>query len=289
MPKKVLSAASALALLLLTGTAVRADTTPFNLTGGNFFQDWSNLSLITTDNDWSGVPSITGYLGEYTAANPEGVDPRTLTGTLTNLSLATVSVIANQTSPNTLTAGGVAEFHSLDAGSAASANPTIGLQGGPDADAPFLVVFLNTTGRQNITGSLNLRDLDGSSDDVTSQFVVQYRVGDSGDFVNLVSTFIGDMTLGPNETIAGTGPVPFLLPADANNQPLVQVRFITTNSAPETSNMTGNTNDEWIGLDDIRINSQTITAPEPEALALLLPVVTGGLLITRRRYSDRYR
>jgi hypothetical protein len=285
MSKKALSAAAALAVLALAATVARADTTPFNLAGGNLFQDWSNINLITTDNDWSGVPSITGYLGEYTAANPEGVDPRTLTGTLTDLSLATVSVIANQTSPNTLTAGGVAEFHSLDAGSAANTNPTVGLQGGPDADAPFLVVFLNTTGRQNIGGTLNLRDLDGSLDDVTTQFVIQYRVGNTGDFTNLAATFIGDLTLGPNQTSAGTGPLPFALPADANNQALVQVRFITTNSAAEPSNTTGNTNDEWIGVDDISIGSQAgvFAAPEPGVLSLLLPVAAGGMAFARRR------
>jgi hypothetical protein len=278
----IASVASTLVVLCLTSTGVRADTTPFNLASGNFFQDWSNINLITANDNWSGVPSIVGYLGEYSAANPEGVNPATLTGTLTDLSLATVDVIANQTSPNTLTAGGVAEFHSLDPGSLAANNPTIALQGGPDADAPFLVVFLNTTGRQNIGGSLNLRDLDGSADDVTSQFVIQYRVGNAGLFTNLVGTYISDVTLGPNQTSAGTGPIPFLLPADANNQPLVQIRFITTNSAPEPSNTTGNTNDEWIGIDDILISSSAPTAPEPHTVMLLIPIL-GGLAASRRR------
>ena len=36
------------------------DANYFNLAGGNFSQDWSNAGLITTLNDWSGVPSIEG-------------------------------------------------------------------------------------------------------------------------------------------------------------------------------------------------------------------------------------
>ena len=36
-----------------------------SLATSNFSQDWSNINLITTDNDWSGVPSILGALGDW--------------------------------------------------------------------------------------------------------------------------------------------------------------------------------------------------------------------------------
>jgi hypothetical protein len=275
---------------LLLGIPARADTTPWNLAAGNFFQDWSNLNLITADNDWAGVPSIVGYRGEYTAANPEGVDPRTLTGTLTDLSLAQPSVFANQTSPNTLTSDGVAEFHTLDPDSVATDNPTIGLKGGPDADAPFLVIYLNTLGRTAIEGTVNLRDLDGSANDVATRFVAQWRIGSAGDWVVIPNTFISDFTIGPFFTHGGTGPLLMRLPEEAGDRPEVQVRLMTTNAAAEPSNTTGNTQDEWIGLDDIFFRSQVnLTVPEPGTAALLLlpALAAGGRAAMRRRRKAR--
>jgi hypothetical protein len=270
------AAAVAAATLGLTGTSARADTNPFDLSSGNFFQDWSNINLITTDNDWSGVPSITGYLGDYTAANPTDVDPRTLTGTMTDLSLETAHVIANQTSPNTLTAGGFAEFHVMDAGTPAQNNPTVAFQATDAADAPFMVLFLNTTGRQNVVMLYNLRDIDTSADDGDQLVDLQYRVGDSGDWTGLVLT--PDMTLGPNAGSPGTGPIPVFFPDLVNDYPLVQVRWITTNSAD---------GDEWVGIDDIEVRSQgggTRVIPEPSAALLLLPLLTVvATTLVRRR------
>ena len=46
----------------------------FNLAGGNLVQDWSDGGLITTNDDWSNVPSFQGFLGQdittATATNP---------------------------------------------------------------------------------------------------------------------------------------------------------------------------------------------------------------------------
>ena len=46
-------------------------------------------------------------------------------------------------------------------------------------------------------------------------------------------------------------PVNAVLPPDANNQPLVQVRVITTNAVG---------NDEWVGVDDISITASDVDA-----------------------------
>lgn len=124
----------------------------FSLAGGNLTQDWSNAGLITSNDDWSGVPSIVGYLGDIDAGTTSNVDARTLTGA----ALGAVDVIANQ-SATTITNGGVAEF--------AIANPTIGLQGSGTADAPGIVIFLDATGRENVTVAFNARDIDGTADD----------------------------------------------------------------------------------------------------------------------------
>ena len=46
----------------------------YKLSDSDFFQDWSDTSLITTNNDWSGVASIMGYRGDG-LASPAGRDP----------------------------------------------------------------------------------------------------------------------------------------------------------------------------------------------------------------------
>src|SRR4051812_25740239 len=111
--------------------------TYFSLATGTFSQDWSNSGLITTNDDWSGVPSIVGYRGDgFTTAT--GVDPRTLTGDGT----VVIDVNANQTNPNTFATGGVTEF--------ALPNPTIALTGSGTANAPNIVLFMDATGRKNV-------------------------------------------------------------------------------------------------------------------------------------------
>src|SRR5258705_12663263 len=112
-------------------------TTYFNLAGGNFFQDWSNTGLITTDDNWDGVPSIVGYRGDD-VTSATGADPRTLTGDGT----VVIDVNANQTNPNTFSTGGVAEF--------AIANPTIALNGSGTGDAPYIVLHLDATGHPTL-------------------------------------------------------------------------------------------------------------------------------------------
>ena len=91
-----------------------------------FSQNWTNTGLITTDDNWSTVPGIIGFRGDnLTAAT--GTDPQTI---LADDSPGVVDVIANQTNPNTLTSGGVAEFEISD--------PVVAYQGSGTADAPYL-------------------------------------------------------------------------------------------------------------------------------------------------------
>ena len=79
---------------------------PWNLATSDFSQDWSNAGLITADDNWSGVPSITGHLGDGLTGSA-GVDPQTVLGQ----GSGTLDVIANQNNPNGLVNGGVGEFH----------------------------------------------------------------------------------------------------------------------------------------------------------------------------------
>lgn len=218
---------------------VRANNTPQM---PPFSQNWSNTNLITTNDDWSGVPGIVGYLGDIAATSTTNVDPRTLLSDYSSVSA--IDVIANQTNPDTLTNGGVAEFE--------IANPVVALQGSGTADAPHIIIYLNTTGKSNIKFSANIRDIDGSADDAVQQVDVQYRVGGAGDFTSVPGGYIADATTGGSAT--QVTPLNLTLPANANNQSLVEIRIMTTNAAGS---------DEWIGIDDISITADSTGGGTP--------------------------
>src|SRR5262249_14926551 len=91
-----------------------------------FTQNWSNTSLITADDDWSGVPGIIGYRGDGITGGT-AVDPQTLLGEGT----ITPDVNANRSDPDTFITGGVSEFDGIP-------NPVVALQGSATADAPNL-------------------------------------------------------------------------------------------------------------------------------------------------------
>ncbi|MCG8454709.1 MAG: hypothetical protein MI919_00400, partial [Holophagales bacterium] len=205
--------ASLLALICLA-PAVLADTTPQTLP---FTQDWSNAGLITLDDNWSGVPGIVGYRGDALAST--GADPQTV---VADGSSTPVDVNANETNPDTFSTGGVAEFDTLS-------DATVALQGSGTADAPHLVIHLDTTGETDIVVSYNVRDIDGSSDDAVQQVALQYRVGAAGDFTNLPGGYVADATTGGSAT--QVTPVSVMLPMAAENQSQVQVRILTTNAS----------------------------------------------------------
>ncbi len=224
-------------LLAVSGYIVlkiaQADTTPRTLP---FSQNWSDIGLITTDNDWSGVPGVIGYRGDdLTTAT--GTNPQTI---VADGSGTPVSAEANETNPNVFATGGVAEFHITD--------PVIALNGSGTADAPHIVITLNTTGQTNVNVAYNLRDLDGSGDNAIMPVALQFRVGMTGIYTDVPAGFVADATTGPNLSTLVT-PVSATLPAAANNQPVVQVRVITTNAVG---------NDEWVGVDDISVTSTPI-------------------------------
>jgi len=199
-----------------------------------FTQDWTNTGLITAVDDWSAVPGIIGYRGDnLTAAT--GTDPQTILTEGTPV----VDVIQNLTDP-TNSSGGVGEFEITD--------PVIALQGSGTADAPNIVIYLNTTGLQNINVAYNLRDIDGSADNAIQAVALQYRVGNSGNFTNVPAGFVADATTGGSAT--QVTPVSAVLPAACNNAAEVQVRVITSNAVG---------NDEWVGIDDINITGSPLS------------------------------
>jgi uncharacterized protein len=258
-----LSTSLALLGLLTTGIAL-ADATPQALP---FAQDWSNTALIGASDNWSGVPGIVGYRGDN-LTGATGTDPQALL-TLDSV----VDVNANQTDPSVFNTGGVTEFELAD--------PTIALAGSGTADAPSIVIHLNTTGQQSIVVRYRLRDLDVSADNAIQQVALQYRVGASGAFINVPLGYVADATDGDSasrETMVNA-----TLPADADNQGLVQVRIITTNAVG---------NDEWVGIDDIRVtgtpgggvvNQPTVTSCPADSTFVL---GTGGSIALSATDAD---
>jgi predicted extracellular nuclease len=219
-------------------------TTYFSLSSGNYSQDWSNTSLITTNDDWSGVANVEGFRGDGLTSSND-VDPRTVLA-----SEATLDVNANQTNPNTFSTGGVTEFEIT--------NPVVALTGSGTADAPYIVFHVDATGRQNVRFQANLRDLDASTDNAAQQIAVQYRLGNTGNWANVPGGYVADATSGPSLATLVT-PIDVTLPADANGAAQVQIRVITTNA-------TGN--DEWVGVDDIVISSAPAVVGGPGALSI---------------------
>ncbi len=204
------------------------------LSGGSLVQDWANAGQITSNDDWSGVPSIQGFLGDIDAGSSTGVDPRSLTGAATGV----LDVIANQTA-TTITNGGVAEF--------ALADPTVALQGSGTADAPGLVLYLDATGRQDVRLQFNARDID-LNDDAVQPIAIQYRLGDSAGWSNVTGGYQADVTTGGSAS--QVTPFDVTLPGDANGAAQIQLRILTTN-APGS--------DEWVGIDDISVSSAPLS------------------------------
>jgi hypothetical protein len=203
-------------------------------------QTWSDTALIATDDDWSRVPAIVGHRGDGMVAEPD-VDPRTV---LADGSSTPVDVTANRTDPGAVgLAAGVAEFELAD--------PVVAIEGSATASAPHLVIALDTRGRAGIAVRLVLRDIDPSAADAIEPVALQYRVGASGDFANAPGGYVADATTGPGEATRVTE-VRTVLPAAADDQPLVHLRVIATNADGR---------DEWVGVDDIEVSAAAVTDP----------------------------
>ncbi len=203
------------------------DATYHSLATTDFSQNWTSPGLIAANDDWSGALSIIGYLGDGLSSSP-GTDPQTVLG-----ASATVDVVAQSTAGSV--AGGVHEIE---------ASQTIALQGSGGANAPHIVIHLNTTGRENVLIDYKLKELDAVA--VDQKFALQYRLGNTGNFTNVPGGAIsGFFTTAGNQTVSLSVP----LPTEVNNQEQVQVRIIT-NDAPST--------DAMVGVDDIVVTSTPI-------------------------------
>jgi hypothetical protein len=254
----------------LVGMAMVASTDSVYQGGNSFIdQNWSDSTKIVANDDWSGVSGIVGFLGDSTAITTSNIDPRTIVIDQVH----SVDVNANRSDPNLFISGGVSEFEGPP-----GFDRVVALQGSGTADSPYLRLHLNTHGYASVRLTYDLRDIDGSADNSVQQFNAQYRVGQSGVWTNLDSTYVADATTGPSLATLVTS-VATTLPPAASDQKFVEVRIMTTNAAG---------NDEWVGIDNIKVVGVGISdVPAGStwsfiALASLL-MVGGGLLMWRRR------
>jgi len=251
-------------LVFACASCLRADAIYFDLSTGALMQDWTDASLISSNDDWSSVPSIIGYRGDGLAS--AGTSPATITAP----GIGTpIDVLANQTNTSSST-GGIAEFDQL-------ADPTIAFQGSGTADAPFLLFHLNSLFVDEVQVSYRLRDLDGSGDNALQSVALQYRIGETGDFINFGDAFVSDATAGPS--LAGlVTPVAVTLPSIAAGVAQLQLRILTVDA-------TGS--DEWVGVDDIVIKGLTkqpvASVPDDLSHAWMAASLFGVCVAARRR------
>jgi hypothetical protein len=221
---------------MLTSAVLFAAALPFS-------QAWSDTGLISREDDWGGVAGVVGHRGDGLTSVP-GADPRLLAADGAG---TPVDVNANETDPRAVgLAAGVTEFELPD--------PVVALQGSATAGAPHLVVSLDTRGRSGVRVHYRLRDIDASTNANAVQAVaLQYRVGASGGFAGVPGGFVADATTGPGTATLVT-PVSAVLPAAADDRPLLQLRILTTDAVGQ---------DEWVGVDDIEVEASGSVCTRP--------------------------
>jgi hypothetical protein len=206
-----------------------------NLSAGAFKQNWTDTTLIRVADEWTNVPSIIGYIGNDgvpSGSSQPVLDPQII---VTNQYSDTIDVIPGIKAPKSNTTGGVGEME-ID-------NPTIALQGSGTADAPNIIIYLNTLNCTSIRVKYKLRDVDSSTDNSIQPVALQYRIGNTADFINIPEAFVADASDGPSLGGKETD-VNVILPAACNNVEQLQLRILTGNAQGT---------DEWIGIDDIVI------------------------------------
>jgi cysteine-rich repeat protein len=216
----------AAAVLLLAAGRAHADDVPRALP---FLEDWTDTSRIDQNNDWSHVPGVLGRRGNNLITG-EGVDPQSV---LTDGGQTMLSVLANKQQLNG-EQGALAELEAVD--------PMIAMQANQAADAPHLLLYVDTRGATLVHVAYDLVDLDNGDDNVTP-VALQYRVAGTATFTNVPAGFVADATTSGAGAVTHVGAA---LPAEAAGHEVVIVRILTTNQPGQ---------DEWVGIDDVAITA----------------------------------
>lgn len=228
-------------------------------------------SWVTVDDNWDNAPGIIGFRGDG-LASATNVNPQTILGANDPGVIDVNADTATPRNPNTFTTGGVAEFNTTTGSEPAGTRTIYALQGSGTARAPYLRFHFSTTGASSLNFAFTAVDIDGSADNSAQQIAVHYRIGATGDWTDLPAGYIADASQGPSLSGLRTSRS-FALPTALNNQSLVQIRIMTTDSAGS---------DEWIGIENVTITGSAGPLP-PTATASASPStvqIGGGTLLT---------
>lgn len=229
---KMLLAISGCLILVLT---IFANNYYIEITGGDpILENWTNTSRLSTTDNWTEVVAIAGFKGNLLTSEI-GANPQTI---VTDSPGNAGNLTPNETNPNTSTAEGVVEFQIAD--------PVVALRASDDADAPNLVVRINSVGclaGKAMTMAYDVRDIDGSSRNSVSPIALQYRYSESSNYTSIPAAYIADATNGPNSATK-LSQVYVVLPQNAINQPTLSLRIIGANAVGD---------DEFVGIDNIQV------------------------------------
>lgn len=220
----------AMAAALLVSPSARAQTNPtaFALSGGSFTFTSQAAASTTYPTNMQGWTTGTNNLIGITTAAPAGDQTLVASGTsgLSNLGANGFSFLPTSTAPN--------------------------------RQVGAIAVALSTTGRSNVLVSWTAADQTSGS---TRQMnmTLQYRLGTSGTFTTVAgSTY----TTSNSSQAAATNFTNVALPSACDNQPVVQLRWITYESASQSG-----------GRDAIRLDEITVASS-------VAPVITGAATAT---------
>lgn len=234
-----------------------ANTYYYDITGLDpYIEKWTNTALLSMTDNWTEVVSSHGYNGRLLTSGV-GVNPQTI---LNDTPGNEGNLIPNETNPNTSVAEGIVEFE--------IANPTVALRASDTANAPNLVIRINSVGclaGKTMTVAYDVRDIDGSSRNSVSPIALQYRYSASGDFINLPGGYVADATFGPNSDTKVT-PVFVQLPATSINQPNLTLRIIGSNAVGS---------DEFVGIDNIQVYCVGVPTAAPASISGKVATQTG--------------
>ncbi|MEO1655971.1 MAG: hypothetical protein AAFU64_20695, partial [Bacteroidota bacterium] len=183
---------------------------------------------------------------------------------------STLDVIANQVNSG-LGIGGLAEFEDDDNDNLTPFDPVVAFQGSGTADAPHMILYLNTLGSSNIQITYNLRELDANN--AVQQVALQYRIGSSGSFINIPAGYVLDASNGSGLVTN----IDITLPAALENQAQVEVRIITSNASGS---------DSWIGIDDIQVVGGAGVNDSDSDVTNPLVQITPGIISSTSDTSD---
>ena len=125
----------------------------------------------------------------------------------------------------------------------------------------FIVLALNTTGFENITFEYDIMTIRNIEDGIRNEIGLQYRLGTSGNFINIPVTLYANPTTPTQDGVGATTglntqTISVVLPEALNNQPIVQLRWVKRDMEGTSG---GNNTRPSFAIDNISATGDEIT------------------------------